>query len=387
MDQQTLTNPELAAELEHEILLNLDARWQRGWQPVELIRQVGRESSSTTVSLALAAIAADRARRDSSTIDPRWEAQLHALTLPPGGARPGWIARWAERERLATRAQIAAVEGLRVAFIMLFPIPVLIPPPGTRASGGPRIDLTIRTNDPMLNRVRSLLAKAESTTFEAEAEAFTAKAQELMARHAIDAATLAATQPRGEQPDTVRIAIDEPYINAKALLLTFVAEHSRCRAVIHKSYAMASIVGFADDITATEMLFTSLLVQAQVALRETAASAPPGAEARSRGFRSSFLTGYAHRVAERLAEINATVVADAEAEMGCSLVPVLAARASAIDERVDEVFPRLSTSSIRTRYNGAGWASGAMAANRARFSSGDLARPTAGLSRGGSVRT
>jgi hypothetical protein len=38
----------------------------------------------------------------------------------------------------------------------------------------------------MLDRVRALLAKAESTDFPQEADAFTARAQELMARHRID---------------------------------------------------------------------------------------------------------------------------------------------------------------------------------------------------------
>ena len=44
----------------------------------------------------------------------------------------------------------------------------------------------------VLDKVRALLAKAESTTFDAEAEAFTAKAQELMARHRIDRAVFEA---------------------------------------------------------------------------------------------------------------------------------------------------------------------------------------------------
>ncbi|MDP9441581.1 MAG: DUF2786 domain-containing protein, partial [Actinomycetota bacterium] len=41
-------------------------------------------------------------------------------------------------------------------------------------------------DDRILSRVRALLAKAESTEFAPEAEAFTEKAQELMARYAID---------------------------------------------------------------------------------------------------------------------------------------------------------------------------------------------------------
>ena len=132
----------------------------------------------------------------------------------------------------------------------------------------------------MLNRVRALLAKAESTSFEEEAEAFTAKAQELMTRHAIDGAMVSgSTNGAGtDQPFTVRIWIDDPYVRAKFLLLSFVAKHSRCRSVFHTHSAMASVIGFADDIAATEMLFTSLLVQAQTALR---AEAVAGAHARS----------------------------------------------------------------------------------------------------------
>ena len=135
---------------------------------------------------------------------------------------------------------------------------------------------------------------------------------------------------------------------------------------------MSSVVGFADDLAATQMLFTSLLVQAQVAMQTAASSAPPGARARSRLFRSSFLTAYAHRVAERLAEINAYVVADVEAETGRSILPVLAARSSLIDSVVAEMFGRLRSRGVRRNLDAAGWASGRMAADRARLNAGDL---------------
>ena len=100
----------------------------------------------------------------------------------------------------------------------------------------------------MLDRVRALLAQAESTTFEAEAETFTAKAQQLMTRHAIDMAMVSAGSRRAERPDTIRIAIDDPYLAAKSLLLQLVAASSRCRAVFHQRFAMSSVVGFAADL-------------------------------------------------------------------------------------------------------------------------------------------
>ena len=138
------------------------------------------------------------------------------------------------------------------------------------------LDADPSVDDPVLVKVRALLAQAESTTFEAEAETFTAKAQELMARHAIDAAMLWATTSRDERPTTIRLPIDDPYADIKSLLLQYVASHSRCTAVWDGVNALSTVVGFASDVASTEMLFTSLLVQSQAALRAEGAKAGPG---------------------------------------------------------------------------------------------------------------
>jgi hypothetical protein len=302
------------------------------------------------------------------------------LDLPPVADGDGWFAEWGHQVQLAWPEQVRSAVSLLATLASLGPIAILIPPPGARNPHDPIIDLTARGNDPMLDRIRALLAQAESTTFDAEAEAFTAKAQELMTRHAIDAAMVSASAHRSEQPETIRLPIDDPYCDPKSLLLQFVAESSRCRAVFHRRFALSSVVGFADDLTATQMLFTSLLVQAQVAMQYAASSAPPGARARSRSFRTAFLTAYAHRVAERLAEINAYVVADVEAETGRSILPVLAARSSLIDSAIDEMFGPLRNSAVRRSHDAAGWASGRMAADRARLNVGDLDQPIPSLS-------
>ena len=84
----------------------------------------------------------------------------------------------------------------------------------------------------VLDKIRSLLAKAESTEFEPEAEAFTAKAQELMARYRIDRAVLAAgTAGDRKEPAARRVAVHDPYASAKATLLSQVADANGCRAV------------------------------------------------------------------------------------------------------------------------------------------------------------
>src|SRR5205823_14651531 len=88
----------------------------------------------------------------------------------------------------------------------------------------------------MLDRVRALLAKAESTEFPDEAEAYTAKAQELMTRHRIDHALLTVTKRVRDRPVTRRLAVDNPYEAPKSLLLQVVAEANGCRAVWMKRF-------------------------------------------------------------------------------------------------------------------------------------------------------
>jgi hypothetical protein len=366
---------EVSRVVEREGLQWIDTAWRLGWQPREVARQIRRTTDASTARMALVAIAADHAQRSAATLDGRWVAQLTALDLPPVAPSASWFAEWQQHEQLAWPEQLRCAVALLQNLAPLTRIPTLIPPPGQQTGHTEIIDLTTKTNDPVLDRIRALLALAESTQFEAEAETFTAKAQQLMARHAIDMAMISAGNQSGERPGTIRIATDEPYVDAKSLLLHVVAESSRCQAVFHERYAMSSVVGFASDLDATETLFTSLLVQAQVAMRAASTSAVPGTRARSRSFRSAFLMAYAHRVAERLEEINDYVVADAEAQTGRSILPVLAARSSLVDDAVGEMFGSLARSKIRRGLDAAGWASGRMAADRARLSSGDLDEP------------
>src|SRR5258708_18680315 len=100
-----------------------------------------------------------------------------------------------------------------------------------------------------------------------------------MARHAIDMAMVSATSRHSERPGTIRIVIDEPYVEAKSMLLHVVAGRSRCKSVLHRPFAMSSVVGFTADLDATQMLYTSLLVQAQSTTQATPASAAAGTRA------------------------------------------------------------------------------------------------------------
>lgn len=228
----------------------------------------------------------------------------------------------------------------------------------------------------LLEKVRALLAKAESTAFDAEAEAFTAKAQQLMARHAIDAALVAQATGRHGEPTAVLVPIDDPYVPAKSLLLQTVALASRCRAVFHADRSASTLVGDPTDVAGVQLLYTSLLVQAQAALAAAARHAPPGTRPRSRAFRSSFLLAFTDRIGQRLAEINAYEVARTEAEQGRSLVPALAAIDARVDDAVTERFGAVGTKRLRGGSDAAGWARGRVAADQADIGQRTVVRRT-----------
>ena len=82
----------------------------------------------------------------------------------------------------------------------------------------------------VLEKVRALLAKAESTEFAEEAAAFTAKAQAIMAAHSITLAMLEGASP-DDGPASLRIVQEAPYASQKSTLLSAIARPNQCRVV------------------------------------------------------------------------------------------------------------------------------------------------------------
>jgi hypothetical protein len=222
----------------------------------------------------------------------------------------------------------------------------------------------------LLAKIRALLAKAESTTFDAEAEAYTAKAQELMARHRIDRALLADAAPV-DDGDVVarRIGIDDPYASAKYLLLAGLAQVNGARAVWSKALGSATVFGFPVELDIIEELFTSLLVQATAAMQREGSKEDAYGRNRTKAFRRSFLLAYGDRIAERLRHSVEDTVTTVAAETGTDLVPLLAARDDAVAARVDDVFPRLRSMSASIS-DAEGVFAGRLAADRADLSAG-----------------
>ncbi len=119
--------------------------------------------------------------------------------------------------------------------------------------------------DPLLARVRKLLAKAEDAgVTPAEAQALTAKAAELMAKYGIDRALLAARRPETDRPADRVIDVDNPWARVQAHLLCGLASALRCQCVILPRTGPGSrihVFGYSSDIERTDVLYTSLLVQ------------------------------------------------------------------------------------------------------------------------------
>lgn len=337
------------------------ALWDSGWQPIELHRVVLRRGDQSGGRLVTDAVAAHLRGFAPAVVDERWQAQADALE-----ARVWWSADAAYLDELAARwrldrvAVLDDVVALLRVLASLPPVQVLVPPPGTApkpAGLKPRVDARV------LDRVRALLAKAESTTFPAEAETYNAKAQELAARHSIDGALLVArTGAVDVVPFAARIGVDHPYEDQKATLLDAVARANHCQTVWSPELGFSTVFGFDADLETVDVLYTSLLVQAHKAMSR---AEPPGSKsgkARLRTFRLSFLAAFAVRIGERLARASESVVAEAAP---ADLLPVLASRDATIRETVQRVFPRTSRARGTRVDNRDGWDSGRAAADQA----------------------
>lgn len=356
----------------------MSAVWTRGWQPADVVRSARREHGALSGRAALDVIAAEMRGYAVATVDEGWEAQLRALGATVWWERDdGYVAALAAREGLDRAAVVRCLLEVLHVLATAVPIQVLCPPPGkarrgSLATGAATGAATGRAADQrQLDRVRALLAKAESTTFAEEAETYTAKAQELMARHSIDYALLAAQSGTRDDPTGRRIGIDNPYEAPKALLLDAVASANRCRAVWASALGFVTVLGFPADIDAVELLFTSLLVQATTAMTHAGSRRDAYGRSTTRSFRQSFLTAYAQRIGERLATVTKEATERAGREMAGragaeQLLPVLASRDAAVGALTDELFPTLVGKSVAVS-NREGWASGRAAADLAQL--------------------
>lgn len=224
-----------------------------------------------------------------------------------------------------------------------------------------------------LSKIRALLDKAESTasTFPEEAEALTAKAIELMERYRIDEAMIADAAPLQDRGRIIEIRFSVgsgPYVNARVELAHQIAMAHSVRLLQQTGYKGKTVylIGYETDVALTEMLYTSLLVQATSALASPEVKASKPGYEHGTAFSRSFLLAFAYRIGERLRESSKTA-SDAQTPTGeRSVALVLADRTKDVDADVLRRYGRVGRARSSTGSSSSeGHAAGSAAASRA----------------------
>ena len=245
--------------------------WEHGWQPADAGAHRAAAGLGRVTRLAVALVSGRRRRAGHARAPEDWRAQLDG-TGREGPDRPRGLRRWPRwagegrrRHRMARRPHVVA-RGRTCCRSRALPAALAVGLASPR-----RTDRTDGTRPAVMGRIRGLLAKAESTEFPEEAEALTAKAQELMTRHAVDAAVLDAepvevarrrgVRPPGAPGPAVRGGQGPTADRGRGV--------NGVRSVWLDEVGMATVVGLPVDLDSMELLFTSLLVQATRAMAET----------------------------------------------------------------------------------------------------------------------
>lgn len=169
-----------------------------------------------------------------------------------------------------------------------------------------------------VNKILKLLRKAESTNPE-EAEAATELATKLMQKWAIDDAMLAAAGNALRQEEIIEkmVELKGSYKQAHLNLAFTVVRALRLQGIYsdnRQTYKMR-FIGFESDVARAEMLFTSLLIQAQRGVADYGSKIPRYYSAMEKfKARRAFLYGFADTIGERLRVQHREAVQEAEAE-------------------------------------------------------------------------
>ncbi|NYE50905.1 hypothetical protein HDA32_006025 [Spinactinospora alkalitolerans] len=253
----------------------------------------------------------------------------------------------------------------------------------------------------MIERVRGLLRMAEDPSVtDAESQAFTAKAAELMTRHAI--AEAEARAQRGEAAESVT-RLDFPvsgvggHGKARVKALAAIASAYGCQSAVRGNTSantdrMLIIVGTVTALDSLRVLLPSITMQMEASARFSAREHVAGlrelrnydrstlATERSRFYRS-FVRAYGYAVAERIREFRARLADDspdgdaAGAKGGAGGTGSDAAKSGAelvLREDVDRVqedfqrrFPQLRPTRPERTHHRAGYRAGYLRGRRA----------------------
>ncbi|MCB0994401.1 MAG: DUF2786 domain-containing protein [Acidimicrobiales bacterium] len=211
---------------------------------------------------------------------------------------------------------------------------------------------------PVIDRVRALLAKAESTTYPAEADALLAKAQELITRHAIDAALLGPNAY--DEVGHEEIALHGSYSAERAQLWNAVAAANRCLVLMLHEYGRRSVreitlIGAAEDRELVKLLAVSLEAQALTRLPDPLDPSAWSTPSDTVRLRRSYLLGFAQQVRHRLRETAEATRSAAAEHRG---LPMLVEADEGVHRYAREHFHFSAAAASRTTLDPTGYVAG-----------------------------
>lgn len=336
--------------------------WEWGWMPREGLSALRKSLSPEAVRAGAVMMRGQLVQYQDMQLSDRWKVQreeLAAIAPFAGLAKASaGLGRW---DRIVLWG--AVLEALD--FLSGLPkIPKVEPLPGDLLITH---GLGVAESSRVYEKIRALLAKAESTDSDAEAEAFTAKAQQLIARHSINEALLSEAGEGKREPEALRVIIERPYEQPKSELLAQIADANHCRSVYWPDGGFTTLIGDRADLRSVELLFNSLLVQATAAMTRVGSVNAKRGKSQTRSFRQSFLASFAMRIGERLRESAADTAREYTEETGTDLVPVMRQRDQRVDSRTEALFPRLKFGRSTRITNYEGHIAGLAAADAARL--------------------
>lgn len=218
-------------------------------------------------------------------------------------------------------------------------------------------------------KIRKLIAHAEGTNSEEEATNYWSKAQELMARYAIDEAMVRRSKAVNTNIIERRIADVgiKDFRGAKIQLLHVVALRNRCKMIDMGNHS--AVVGTDSDTRFVEMLYTSLMLEGWRCMLADRKKDPEG-RARPNPYALNWLVAYTNRINSRLAEANrkAQEAAQSEAKEGTVAI-VLRDHQQKVEEEFNKLYP--FTKKGRTS-RPRDWMEGAYSAGKAAGSNANL---------------
>lgn len=237
------------------------------------------------------------------------------------------------------------------------------------------------TQEKYVLKIQALLRKAESTTPE-EAEALTEKAQELMARYAIEQHAINLEEGKPETVVEKRIEYTGKYAKVLQGIGSRVATAQGCRTLVAKGYGgprggkseSLYIIGLETDVDRALQLDASLQIQAAIAIRKWAKDG--GIQEWMDWYtrvdsRRDFYLGFSNGVATRLGRAKTSAkenIMDEAAAAAAGVTPEEEARETVktgmelaertrkekIDDWVDQKYGKLG-SSRSSNYNSRGY--------------------------------